>query len=755
MPIELNPTVVAFLTRFFGSGNLLQWSSIQPRVIAGTHDLAPWIERLARSEPAPTLLPRAMSDATVWYGLGHSHAQSDQLREELFAFVGPTYSDFLGHRTQLDPADPVELSVQEFTGGYAFRLRVPVKHRDVVRASLERLRQLWDARPRGTGVAIRSVGRVLREFELALSVRDLSEARARLDELASSGMLDARNVLFQEIRLLATGERWADIMSLEALPDLAQIRCPIIVADAVLQAIYATQFAALERDAGPAAALAHFREYALGRWSSFFRVKSTIRSASALKLFMMLAVSATPPRFELRDSVLAEPSLTGPDRAYCEALAGLAPPEVTTQESPLELARARFDLGDYEGAFPAALAAQPSLEQLRLLLNCAVEISRLDCAATVLKVVEDAPAPIRDSLLASGRSRVLWEHLVESTRPANSNEPPPSNFGEWLDRLMRPEPWPTALQVAEQGAREWDVAAFLRDGVAVEHFRSQLTNRGGRSPAAQVVLRDAMPYLIDFLLHDDGLLRRARGVLEDVLLILTDEDDVGAADLGAIKEVVSALIDVGPSASEYRELVAFLVSVWERFGAPRRLEWALDAFEILTLLPAPATEARDGFATRVIASFAKWRNQVDVTQWRLLRMLCTAVSLGESFAALAPADIEDAPQAELAEALDGRTVGIYSLMERPAQHARDVLLSTCPGVEVVVNSDHVATTQLRELSKRADVFVMVWRAAKHAATACIEASRPKHAPLLRPDGRSATSILRSITTWGEQQSRDD
>lgn len=752
--VEFRPDVRAFLAAFFSPPHPIRWEVLEAKLAAGSANqaLAPWIERLARAPDSPTLLPVPNEKGTTWYALAHSFSQIDQLREELLAAVGPSYSDFVGHRADLTPDHPLERAVLAFTGGHAMRLFVPERHRDSARTALDRLRQLWELRPSRSTELVRTVGRVVREFELALAVRDLGSARERLDELRSAGMLDARNILFQEIRVLAADERWSEIMRLEALPDLAQVRCPVVVAEGVLQALYAVEFEKFELQGGPEAALEHFRAHALGRWSSFFRVKSTMRSPAALKLFMMLAVSSQPLRPELMEAVLAESGLTPQDRAYCERIAALAPAPDRAPPELQALARERHDAGDYDAAFPAALAAPPSAERLRILLTCAVELARLDAICAVLATFSQAPVGMREQVLQSARYRLLWEHLSGAGDAAERpEEGPPQSWVDWIERLNERPEWPKAVEVAEQGSREWEPQAFLRDGEAVARFRSSLASGSQRSRSAQAALRDAVPYLIAFLTREPELIARASGLLEDILLLLTEDEQAGAAHMSAIKEVVAALVELGPPASEYRSLVAFLKTTWDRLGAPRRLEWLIEAFETLVLCPASDPAARIEFAELVFSSTLRWRSHISADQWRLLELLSRDAGLGDRFAAVAPQNSEPKSRVENAQTLTGKSVVIHSLMERPAQHARDVLLSTHPGVKVELNADHVATERLREQARRADVFVMVYRASKHAATMCIEASRPKHLPLLRPDGRSATSIIRAATGWCGRQ----
>jgi hypothetical protein len=111
------------------------------------------------------------------------------------------------------------------------------------------------------------------------------------------------------------------------------------------------------------------------------------------------------------------------------------------------------------------------------------------------------------------------------------------------------------------------------------------------------------------------------------------------------------------------------------------------------------------------------------------------------------------PPAETAEAesqaadiwarLAGLRVGIYSL-EWPSSHRAGALIRRrCPGCDVVLNHDYVATEPLRDMARTSDVVVMVVRAAQHAATDGIQRERGDR-PTLRPLGKGASSILRTL-----------
>jgi hypothetical protein len=59
------------------------------------------------------------------------------------------------------------------------------------------------------------------------------------------------------------------------------------------------------------------------------------------------------------------------------------------------------------------------------------------------------------------------------------------------------------------------------------------------------------------------------------------------------------------------------------------------------------------------------------------------------------------------------------------------------------NADHGGTTRLRSLAENADLFVVTWLSAKHAATDFIREHRHGR-PLLYAQGRGFSSILRAV-----------
>jgi len=104
---------------------------------------------------------------------------------------------------------------------------------------------------------------------------------------------------------------------------------------------------------------------------------------------------------------------------------------------------------------------------------------------------------------------------------------------------------------------------------------------------------------------------------------------------------------------------------------------------------------------------------------------------------------------------DHRVVGIYTLTEGLGERVARILGEEYAGITVRVNNDTVSTPQLRALAKRADVFVICWLSAKHAATGSIVQERPTDRKTIYAPGKGSSSICREIRRYLDSQAAVD
>lgn len=253
---------MTFVETFFGPGNRLRWEAIQSGALSqDVQDrLGPLLDEL-RLDADVLTLPRVLDSGQVqWYVLCSSARAARIARDELRAFLGPSYSNFDGRPAVLDPNDSIDAAVLARYGYNVFRVDVPQRHLlDLARERLRLMVSLRKERPVRTGGPPRPVGRLLRDFEYALLTGSDDEARALLGQLRSEGHLSATNILFLEVRRLAASRHWDAIMAMPELDALVSMPRPKRVTEAVLQAVYETRLREYQASGRADDAVARFR----------------------------------------------------------------------------------------------------------------------------------------------------------------------------------------------------------------------------------------------------------------------------------------------------------------------------------------------------------------------------------------------------------------------------------------------------------------------------------------------------------------
>lgn len=251
-----------FVERFFGVGNSI-WPGADPDHPMTPH-LAPFLEALAYPGECPVILPRRRlaSLPNEWYVITRDTAHAGRVRGLLEAAVAHTWVPFDGRVATLDPADPVHRAILDLRGpGTTFVLRPKSSEaeRYAVR-SLRRLAASLAGRPLRVPAVPRPVGRMLREFDLALATGSAEESAALLAEIESIGGISHENVAFLRVRRLARLGREADLLAEGSLSSLVFAEPPFLVREAVLGSWARVQILPLlERD-GLDAALTAVRQ---------------------------------------------------------------------------------------------------------------------------------------------------------------------------------------------------------------------------------------------------------------------------------------------------------------------------------------------------------------------------------------------------------------------------------------------------------------------------------------------------------------
>lgn len=727
------------LDAFFGPAN----------EVDRTAKLDPWVERLKSG--ATTVLPVATpDDRLLLYGISTSTAAARGLAEELLAAIGPSWSDFEGVPAELDPDDAIEgalLGYRESVGnGPTYRLEV--RDRPSAWAAMERLRKTWERRPPPQDDVLATFPDLLRDVELALQTPAIEEAARLIETLRRRGELSSQNLLFLELRLLAAGARWEEILRHPRLDDVLQAHRPTGVTLMLLQAIDASLLQPSVKAGDAQTALAVYREKVADRFAAVLNSAPTTDDPAALQLRALAWVDEGRSRAD----VLAVAAEAGPDvRPWIEAIALLAEeaphdqkpdtPEAPAEDA-LEIARAAAYAGDHHRVLEGLAAVPATRQTLELLVGAAVGVRSL-AAARAVAAAYGTLAPAEQEAL---ENLPLLAPALEKILAIAGDGQGVQSWRQWLARISADEPYGAAVEVAELGATEWPAS----EPATPDEAKSMAAEIIAVPYQGRTALERAVPHLLGYLDRRTQTADLALPVYGAILDVLAYGDSRSRAVREATVAVLGRLLAGAPPIDQYEEYVTLIEHMWEDgIRAPTTVGWLADVLVAVTHHPSPSQSARISLMRRALHEAATWRDldQLDVD---LLRVLAKDPIYGDEFRA----EVDALPEAQTVAPEEEGTagparpatplvIGIYSLSEPASQRAKAVLERRFPQHDVQLNHEHDDSDRLRGLARRADVMAVVIASAKHAATDAIR-RQVSDSALLEVGTSGSTGLLRAI-----------
>jgi hypothetical protein len=673
---------------------LARWPSIDDHC-------RPLIETVTEQSFPGAIVPAITSSSElVFYALADDGPTWRRLQPLLRAFAGPTITDFDGLPTVLNHEIDLERRFDEI-GFYAvakLRPNSSPSGRLLATRALLRLRDVLSLAPVLVKTTPLPTSRLLAQFQDALNNQDLVEAWRLHGLLRSDLRLDATNLVYLEIAIYAQIQDWAAIRWHPRFDELCASVPPSATAELLLQSIYWTELKP------------HTSEGAKGTGSvvAFEVVRPYVQT-----LLPIVANVANTAIDEIRKLVLAASSA-----ATAQSIS-----EPTDEDSlNIELALPE----------PASASVPTPLEEAREALLLVAQSSdnraRLEHAKFL---IESLGSSDRRLLLEPTWFRALWNE-VESQLGTHS---PPQSWSEWITFLS--EEQFDAAGYAKKGATEWrltDVELDLAKGIELAR-----AIEGIPSGLADERLIAAMPYWIAWAKADPCWPRTAlRHVYAELLLRLAVSARRGAAVLRAGSSLLEGLLQIGLSNLEYRDLIENVEAITLEGLNRGSVYDVLEFVELLQGAHSPDEMARNNYFSKLLPRLAFLKDRLTVGQITALNQILR----------VAGRDAETLNQPggtgpNLPEILKGKRIAIYTLTESAGRQAEALLNNMSPESIIQINHDHVGTKALANLAASADIFVIAWASAKHAATDFIREHRGKKS-ILYASGRGASSIVRVI-----------
>lgn len=634
-----------------------------------------------------------------------------RLKPVLLAFAGPTVTAFDGMPEAFDPADPVGTRLMLTVPAVTAIMRLPRDDRLRVAAlrAVLRARDTLARAPELQRTAPVSTSWLLARFQDYLNVGRRNAAILVLERLRSELRLDALNVKFLEVQLLAVFADWSAILALPEFASLCTARRTPAITTILLEALYQTHiarpFEAGDEDATRAAFTA--------------RVQPLVQA--------MCIMVAPPSLLAGGWRILGLEALSDGGR---QDLAALLP------------FRAQ-DLGWIFELLPADMPAAPPLVEAEAPLDLArgalIQIEAVD-SLDLLADARAALARLNPDELALLRKTMPFRPIVQATEEALQTLPP-NSWIAWFGRVADPG-FTKALEIARQGKDEWVIETSAADPLAVQALVAALETVQN-DDLATARTTQALPYLVAWLQRDAAFPRAALTPFYSALLTLFALGSArGTATYNSSHVLVEALLGSGLDVKRYHDLIADIDEIaGEGFGVDM-IYWVLELVEGFMNAATPDAKARENFLHHTLARIVPIYGRLTRLQRMAVDLLSSELGWSLPPAAAETAQIEDG----LATRLAGLRIAIYSLTETSSRQAKAALEEISSSVTVEINADHGGSARLRALAENSDVFVMAWLSAKHAASDFIRDHRGGK-PLLYSCGKGFSSMLRVIEDY--------
>lgn len=690
----------------------------------------PAIMRYAKGfKDRPLLLPFCEDEEqrTLWIACAHDELSARGLRDELIAFIGPSFGNF---EVNVASDSPVlkfayfNLATAGLIVAAVFDI-VPKSEARVMK-TWQRYWQLLDQRPVRPRQELRSFQQLRAAFDRSLVVRNEQDALAAMSALREQHGLSAENRAFLEIRLNAAFCRWDRILSHPQWDDLLKVRLPPETYGDIWEALYESYLTPVEVTGDGAQLISAFNDRLRIIASSLLKSRGRSKRPAALKGLLLYELSVDSPSTEVCSKLLRElgEDAFGRSSEYINAMA-----RATQPKSEFKQAIQEMELERYEQANCILQLMPDSVQVLQAQLRCAKEIADPGCAREVLERISAAQRDISE-VIRQSRSRLLLdvENLAAADIPAPTL-PDRSNYTQVpnADNL---------LVYWRELVRSSEAADLLGQPGFVQ---SLITSIEDVALDSSHLFESLLPIWFDWLVirrdPHSALVRVYLGFIEALhIRDRSSESEREMVRLAALHALVAGL-----TPKEYQSLVERLSSIFSESPSPHEIRWGLDLSDLLMVQTCRDEELRSRFINRVLMAASKSSARLSSADRCLFEFLAKEAN----FSIFRRVDPEAMPGSRDRADIRNRIL-LYSLDEQAIRRAAQILEIEFPNAKFEFNSDTTCTTRLRALSRNADWIVFVSSVATHQAFFCIKAGLRPEAYLLQVDGSGTTRIVERV-----------
>ena len=641
--------------------------------------------------------------------IAKSNQQWRELRPVLNSFAGPTLTGFTG----LPQRFPNSIDTFPISEGYGYQITTVIplaKVRKLRIGALRALRQAYLTCKRAPNLKCDPpipTSLLLTQFRDHLNMRHRDAACAVLDRLRNEVRLDGLNLRFLTTELLAEFECWNEIVEMRSFRDMIHARQSPRLTTILLKALYYAHIDQVYQKANLTALMDAYK----GSLQALVRpaIRRIGRDHLTMESTRMCALELLVGTMD--DSLIKKVTGRTSDLDWLESkLSALI--DAKTLNDPRE--NEEDTTNDNFNFLPDTSLA-------------------LDF---VLRNIEDLNPTDRGRLNEYFQSEVAEDPQDMDSATINRL---PNSWQEWFVQIRNPD-FSIALEIARVGEKTWPTTNITDDPITAKEFTNALLDVED-SEIGRDRFSAALPYFVSWLERiPDFPLSTFVPVYLEVLTLIALHQTRKRRTFASSSVLVNALLDCGVDKKDYHSLLDAVDTIVGDSVGVEMAYWILEVVECFYRKPSPDATVRETYAHNILTRLTPLSSRLSPLQYEVLQSL--ASEFGWQLENHTP-PTSLAEQTQPNAALGDISVAVHSLIESATQKAKELLSGKFPTLSVEVNSDEIATKRLRSLARNADIFVISWQSATHAATDFIRANR-RDKPLLYASGKGYTSIIRVI-----------
>ena len=209
------------------------------------------------------------------------------------------------------------------------------------------------------------------------------------------------------------------------------------------------------------------------------------------------------------------------------------------------------------------------------------------------------------------------------------------------------------------------------------------------------------------------------------------------------RSIVETALSLSPKEEQYQYILGMMENIVEKTNGKSFINWLLDYAELLISENSSNISTRNKLLEKLLLNVYSYKDWLEEFHLKLILKLANNIGIQELFKNITfeQKQITESPWDKYTD----KTIGIYTLSENAARHAKEYLEEQISNVKIILNHDKAATDALRNLAYTSDFIVLVTQSAKHAATGEIQKIlRQKDRQPLFPIGKGSSSIISSL-----------